>query len=343
MDWSTILTIGLPVFGAVLIIIMDEVHYLKSYEAKRTHAIFGGAGWDGLAPKASRLLGLTGTPLPNRPEECYAVARTFDHSSIDNLSERKFRDRYNPRFTAPNGYVVENVARLPELQNRLRSHFMVRRMKREVLTQLPATQYEITYVEPTVGVKQVLRAEHMLGIDPTDFANLDADTQGHIATLRREMGEEKVPLIVEHVTRLLDGGVDKLVVFAWHRTVIAALSEKLARYGHVVVQGGTTSYQKHKKKLAFMESPNCRIFLGNIQACGTGTDGLQEVCSMATFAEASWVPGENDQAVDRLARMGQRQSVLAQFLVAPDSMDEKVLTSAIRKATNTHAALDKRT
>lgn len=323
-------------------IIFDEIHYLKTYEAQRTRALFGTGNWEGIAQNADTLLGLTGTPLPNRPRECYAVARNFNWESIDLLSEDKFRAKYNPSRKMPSGYVLEQVGRLPELQNRLRCNFMVRRMKRDVMHQLPEVQYELTFIEPNAGVKAALREESMLDIDPMDLKSEDMDTQGALATVRREMGEAKVPLVVEHVSRLLNGGVDKLVVFTWHRTVLAMLNEELAPFGVVSVPGGSTATQKHERKRQFIQDPNTRIFMGNILACGTGTDGLQEVCSMAVFAEASWVPGDNDQAVDRLWRIGQQRNVLAQFLVAPGGLDAKVLGSALEKTEDIHNTLDRR-
>jgi len=324
------------------LVIFDELHYLKSYEAQRTRALFGAQNWEGVAENAQVMLGLTGTPLPNRPRECYAAARAFDFDCIDRLSEDAFKARYNPSMRMPSGFVLEKVGRLPELQNRLRCNIMVRRMKRDVMHQLPEVQYELTYVEPNAGVKKALRAENMLGIDPLHFDGSDAEIQGQIATVRREMGEAKVPLVVEHLTRLLNGGLDKVVVFTWHRSVLASLAEQMQSYGVVSVPGGSTAVQKHQRKQQFIDDPNTRIFLGNILACGTGTDGLQDVCSMAVFAEGSWVPGDNDQAVDRLWRIGQTRSVLAQFLVAPGGMDERVLGSAIEKTENIHHTLDRR-
>ena len=191
-------------------------------------------------------------------------------------------------------------------------------------------------------VRKALKAESLIDIDPTNFDKTDMETQGHISTVRKEMGIAKVPLVVEHVARLLNGGMDKLVLFTWHREVLAKLHDELAGYGAVSVPGGVTTVQKHSRKKAFMEKPNIRVFIGNILACGTGTDGLQEVCSHAVFSEFSWVPGDNDQAVDRLWRMGQAGNVMAEFLIAPDSMDEKVLMSSVTKAQTTHETLDRK-
>lgn len=322
------------------LVICDEIHFLRSPEARRTQHIFGAQHIDGIAENAGAKLGLTGTPLPSRPRECYTVARNFCFDAIDRLSLDKFKAFYNESVPMPGGKVVEFTGRLPELQQRLRANFMVRRHKDDVLPQLPKTRYEIAYVEPNKGVRTALRAEKMLGIDPTDFQRWDADVQGQVATIRREMGEAKVPLVAEHVHRIMQE-LDKLVVYCWHKSVLWALAETLAEYQPVALPGGTTNKQKHERKEAFMRDPEVRLFLGNIAAIGTGTDGIQEVASMCVFAEPSWTPGENEQAVDRLRRIGQTGYVHAQFLVAPAGFDERVLKANLEKADHTHRTLDR--
>jgi len=317
----------------------DEIHFLRSPEARRTQHIFGAKHIEGVAESAERKLGLTGTPLPSRPRECYTVTRNFCFDAIDRLSLDKFKSFYNETLSLPGEKQIELVGRLPELQQRLRANFMVRRHKDDVLPQLPKTRYEIAYVEPNKGVREALRAEKMLGIDPGDFKSWDAQVQGQVATIRREMGEAKVPLVVEHVHRLMSE-LDKLVIYCWHKSVLAALAEELAEYSPVQVPGGTTNKQKHERKEAFMYDPSVRLFLGNIAAVGTGTDGIQEVAYFAVFAEPSWTPGENEQAVDRLRRMGQQGHVVAQFLVAPQGFDERVLKANLEKADHTHRTLD---
>src|SRR5262249_40062803 len=65
------------------LLIIDEGHYLKTPEAARTRALFGGGGVEALAAHAEQVVVLTGTPLPNRPRECYTLARALCWESID--------------------------------------------------------------------------------------------------------------------------------------------------------------------------------------------------------------------------------------------------------------------
>jgi SNF2 family DNA or RNA helicase len=82
---------------------------------------------------------------------------------------------------------------------------------------------------------------------------------------------------------------------------------------------------KHHAIEAF-KSAGVRVFLGQIQAAGTGINGLQEVCSSVVFAELDWTPGVMVQAMDRLHRIGQKAgSVNAYLLHAPGTMESAVL------------------
>ena len=330
-----------PVLEAVLRrqwkhLILDEAHYLKTISSRRTKAVFGS-----LAQKCERVTALTGTPLPNRPRECYTLTRSLCWEAIDWMSYEKFKFRFNP-----SDMWREEVGRLPELHARLRCNYLVRRLKSAVLSQLPEKTYELVEVEENGGISKVLRAEKELvgdmGVVEEWLANLKADPKamGHIATLRREMGVAKVPRVVEHVTLLLEGGLDKLVLFTYHKEVIQLIVQELKAYCPVVIQGSTSMKQRHHGVGLFVSDPKRRVLVGQLQAAGTGIDGMQDAASVAVFAEPSWVAADNEQAVDRLHRHGQKSGVLAQFLVAPGSLDEKILGAAIRKEVNVKTVLD---
>lgn len=276
------------------------------------------------------------------------MARSLCWDAIDWASEDTFKERYNPsavrevvdKYGRVKRFIDERTGRHFELQNRLRANFMVRHLKADVLTQLPEVMHDVVQMEETGPVKQALKAESMLDIDPETFASADMSVMGHISQVRHQMGVALAPQAADYVAGLLDGGEDKIVVFAHHLTVLDILQEKLGRHGVVRIDGGSSTKQRAEAIKDFREEPAIKVLIGNLQSMGTGTDGLQDVCSHSVFAEASWVHGENQQGIDRLHRMGQTTGVLAEFLVAPGSISEKVLANSLRKGQSVHKALD---
>lgn len=335
--------------GTYDLLILDEAHYAKSADRRRTRAIFGGGrglAADPIASRAAKIIALTGTPLPNRPREAYTLARNLCWEAIDFFSEDTFNERFNPRQTGRTRdgrvWVDERVGRTAELQNRLRANFMVRHLKRDVMPQLKLPVFDLIRVEETRAVKAALQAESLLGIDPEDLSGADADVLGHIAAARRQMGVAMAPQVASYLTMLLEGEENKLVVFAWHVEVLDILCQALHAYQTVRVDGSDSAKAKDRKVREFIDRPDVRVIFGNVLSLGTGTDGLQTVCSHALLAEADWVHGNNVQCFDRLDRGGQREQVQGEIFVAPGSLAERVLASALRKAQVTFKALDRR-
>ena len=273
------------------------------------------------------------------------MARGLCWDSIDFLSEEKFRERFNPsqQGETPDGkiYIDERSGRHFELQARLRANFMVRRLKRDVLPQLKLPVLDIVHVEETGPVKAALQAEKLLDIDPENLEGLDMSVQGQIATVRRMMGLAIAPLAADYVDMILEGGEEKVVVFAWHIEVLDILMKKLAKYQPLRIDGSTPA-QRKPAIVAEFARPGRRLLIGNLLSLGTGTDGLQDACQRGVAAECDWTPGNNIQCIDRLDRMGQTGQVLFDFLCARGSYSEHVLGTSLRKGRVVHSALDQR-
>lgn len=343
------------------LLILDEAHYLKTIDTHRTRAVFGRhdnepMAFEALAHRSERILALTGTPLPNRPREAYTLARGLCFDAIDWMSEDRFRERFNPSrrtertdaFGRTRVFVDERSGRHGELQARLRSNFMVRREKHGPdgvgyqlrIAHVPSL--DIVRMEEDTAIRQALAAERLLDLDPEDLEGADATFGGEIATVRRMMGIAVAPQAADYVAMCLEGGEDKIVVFAHHREVLSILQERLAKFGVCRIDGSTSVPQRQERVHEFVTNPAKRVMLGNTQAMGTGTDGLQEVAWHVVLAEPDWVNGNNQQAIDRLDRGGQTAQVQGDLLVAPGSFCEKVLASALRKGQTVHKALDRR-
>lgn len=328
------------------LLVLDEGHYLKTVDALRTRTVFGGGEdpvSDPLASRAGAILDLSGTPLPNRPREAYTAARGLCFEAIDFMSEDRFAYRFNPSSQGETEsgsiYVREESGRQGELQSRLRGNFMVRRLKRDVLPQLKMPTIEVVHVEETGEVRKALEAERLLDLDPNRLEGVSSEIIGQISTVRRMMGMAVAPLAAQYVETLLDSGEERVFLAAYHTGVIAYLAKALARFHPGIIDGSTPPQRRPQIVEAFERG---RLLIGQILAIGTGTDGLQQACSRGVCAEPDWVPGVNEQLVNRLDRMGQKDKVLFSFLCPQGSFSERVLGTSLYKADDIDKVLDRK-
>jgi SWI/SNF-related matrix-associated actin-dependent regulator 1 of chromatin subfamily A len=346
--------------------IFDECHYVKNSKAQRTQAIFG--KWDPqtkawkVAPiRASRRLFLTGTPILNRPKELWTIVHALDRPGLG-ANWRTFHVRYCAGHQTRHGWDIDGASNLPELNSKLRAAFMVRRLKAEVLTELPAKRRQVIVLEPSKKARALIERQNALAErvtkakeaiaasraseDPQAFDAAVAvleDASGaafeEMSLLRHEIALAKLPQVIEHVRDALDGSEDKIIVFAHHRDVVEALTKEFSDVGAVRLMGGDTQADKQAAVDRFQADPNCRVFVGSIKAAGVGI--TLTAATHVVFAEQDWTPGWNQQAEDRAHRIGQRGSVLIQYVVLDGSLDAHIAQVNVDKAAIADKALDK--
>ena len=358
-------------------VILDEAHAIKDPHGNtRTKAITGwnephltndGAFeyiWHRRIPEVTgRSTLATGTLLPNQPIECYNAIRLLDWEAINRTSLDSFREYYyglgggmirGPVFDTKLQAIVtklhwsDEVRNVPQnladLQYRLRKHLMVRRLTKDVMPQLPPIQWHPFPLALTAEIRRALKhpgwkqAEKLYEFDPHAF-DRGIPIDGEISTARRLLGEAKAPAVVEYIKDLLAQGTRKIVVSAWHHSVLDYLREKLTPHGLVYMDGTTSAKRKQAVVDAFQENDKIAIILGQMQPLGQGwtLTAAQDV----VLAEFDWVPGNNEQMLLRISRMGQEGSyTLGHIPVVPDSMDERLLGTAIAKDQTIYQALD---
>ena len=290
-------------------LILDEAHALKTPTSLRCQAIFGNG--TGLARRAKYKWCLTGTPVLNRPRELYPILKCLHSGGIAPYNTwDKFAQRFCGAFFDGYSINTKGASHLEDLRNRL-DGFMLRREKKDVLKELPPRIISHPPIDiSTSELSPILELEEEIGnreayLSPTheDFAQL-----GDMARLLKVTGVAKVPAVSRFIEDILETE-GKIVVFARHRDVIAALSLTLKKFNPVEYVGGMSDDQKKNVVSRFVRDEECRVFIGQIQAAGTGINGLQTVCHNVCFAELSWVPGEMAQAIDRCHRIGLPGSV----------------------------------
>jgi SNF2 family DNA or RNA helicase len=121
----------------------------------------------------------------------------------------------------------------------------------------------------------------------------------------------------------LENGLDKIVLFAWHRDVIEGLRQGLQAFSPVVITGETSPEDREKAEKRFKEDKTCRAIIGNIKAMGVAVD-LSSACEVA-FVEASASPGDNDQAAKRVWGLRQTRPCFARFFGLAGSIDDRLM------------------
>ena len=342
-------------------VILDEAHAIKDPKKNNRTSILTDPN---LIPSvAGRITMLTGTPMPNGPIEIYNAMRLLDWDSIDRVSLQGFQNSY---YDFGEGWItrrkwddiagkfvfkkewsdkVRNVpVNLPDLQERLRKNIMVRRLKPQVLKQLPPIQWHMFPLALTPDMRRVMKhpgwkmCEHLYEQNEDTF-DTGVPIDGEISTARRLLGEAKAPGVLEFILELHASGADKIVVGAWHHTVLDFLREKLEKYGLVYMDGNTSAKKKQLIVDKFQEDDDIVFILGQTIVIGEGwtLTRAQDVVN----AEPDWVPGKNDQLVERINRLGQLGTyTIGHLPVVPGTMDERILGRAIGKAKHIHKALD---
>ena len=309
------------------VVIMDEAHFLKSTDSTRSAAVLGTER--GLVRRGKYKWALTGTPVLNRPVELYPLLRVLNGKALGKYeSYERFTQRYCGAYWDGYAVNVKGASHLDELAGVLRG-FMLRRTKAEVLPELPA---KIVSRPPLELTERELAAIYAVEEGITDREaylspiHEQYSQLGDLARLLRATGLAKVRALSQFVDDILRT-TDKAVVFARHLDVIEQLYQLVRGPGHsVVYKGGMSDADKAAAVRRFMTDPECRVFIGQIQAAGTGINGLQSVCSNVVFAELTWVPGEMAQAVDRCHRIGQTADcVNVYFPHVPGTLESAML------------------
>ena len=314
-------------------LILDESHYLKSTDTKRTLAVLGKGG---LVHRAVRTWALSGTPAPNYPNELWPVLYTF---GATRLMYEQFVERYCVTRHTPYGTKICGGRNISELRARI-APWILRRRKAEVMTDLPPILFSGMVVEAGPVPEGYIPAgdlESMAELEPKVAARLDPDAlptagavNSEVRSWHRWVGLQKVEPVAELISaELAAGGYRKIVLFAVHRGVIAELKKRLAPFGAVSLHGGMTPEKRDASIRRFMSRDDCRVFIGQTTAAGTAIS--LTAAYQVVFVECDWVPATNQQAAMRVHRIGQTMPVTVRVIGLAGSLDERIQETLRRK------------
>lgn len=304
-------------------IILDESQNIKNVASQSTKAV--------TLLKAEHRLALSGTPIENNLVELYSLFRFLNPSMFGSLQD------FNNRFTTP---IQRNDDQ--EAATTLRRKvfpFILRRLKRDVLTELPARTDQTLTVEMSdehkhfyeqrrrfyeAMVDNTLKSE---GVNAAQFIMFQALTElRRAASIPESLTDGRVrsakfdPLCDSLLEAVGNG--HKVVVFFNFIAGIEIVGDMLTEQGidYAMMTGSTTDRRTVVER--FQNDPQCMVLLMTLKTGGVGLN-LTAADTVYIF-EPWWNKAAEEQAINRLHRIGQKAKVLSYSIVVHDTIEDKI-------------------
>ncbi|MEC5291549.1 MULTISPECIES: DEAD/DEAH box helicase [unclassified Aurantimonas] len=320
------------------LLVSDEDHYAKSFDAKRTQSLYGIPDGDALMDSqalyatAGAVWPLTGTPIPHSPADMFPRMRALCPERLEAAEGKGWPDvmRYDDflhRYCVVRMKKISNFNRIPvivsgrnedELAARLKGFFLLRTQK-DVGIRPPA--YDILPLIVSDRMKKQVEGDlDRTAVLAAAETGATKDLEMHLGPLRRLTGEIKARAVVDAVKEEFDCGLDKIVLMYWHKDVGTILEDGLAKFGAVKVDGATTPANRDAAVASFHRPDGARVFLGQIVAAGEAID--LSAAAVLWFAETSFVPAHMAQASLRITNIGQKRQAVVKVVALAGSIDE---------------------
>jgi SNF2 family DNA or RNA helicase len=315
-----------------VVMVFDEAHNLKNGNAQRTVRARGLSG--AVRAKGGRVWLLTATPLMNHPVELWSVFQAALIAQEVFGDFKTFLRLFNAKAASEFGGYLFGTPETEEIAERMQ-RVMLRRMKKDVLQELPAKDWRTVTVE--VDQKALKACDAYVakfgGVDKiaeTLDKTLDFKTMSMVASA---LAAAKIPAMLDLVESY-EEQEEPLVVFSAHRAPIDVLAK---RPGWGVITGDTTNEERGRLVEQFqagdLKGMGCTIRAGGVAVT------LTRSCNMV-FVDREWTPALNVQAEDRISRIGQDRPVLITILVADHPLDERVTELTTAKQMLINASVD---
>ena len=359
------------------LVVIDESHYVKNARSRRAKSIIGykptrnelAAGMQASSGiPARRKLMLTGTPFENKPAELYPLLRYLLEDQC--MSKSAFEKKYCGAGFSGFGWQANGASNLEGLNRWLRETVMIRRLKRDVLKELPPKTRMIVELESD-SVKSVVtneqkvcakyeadlaKAQVEFELIKTLESDMEYDTRrkdlnkqfyipfNEISKVRHETALSKVKLAADAIQSDMDEiGSGKILVFAHHSDVLNGLAKHFPN--SVTITGETSLADRDARVQRFQNDVNCGPFFGSIRATGEGL--TLTAASLVIFVEEDWVPGKISQCEDRCVFAGQKVLTvngwkliedvqIGDFVIGSDCKPHRVLDKWSKRASGSH-------
>ena len=326
-------------------IIADEAQYLKNSNTKNAKAI--------KQIKAETRYALTGTPIENSLAELWSI---FDFIMPGYLfTYRKFKNIYETPI------VKENDEKAMQKLKMLIEPFVLRRNKKEVLTELPektvtVMNNEMNEEQRNLYLNYLARAKQELAeqIKLNGFENTHMQILAALTRLRQicchpslfiedyNGGSSKLDQCIEIIQDAITGG-HKILLFSGYTSMFEIIEKELKKRNIVYFKltGSTKVDDRIRLVDEFNENPEIKVFLISLKAGGTGLNLTG--ADMVIHYDPWWNISTENQATDRAYRIGQKNNVQVYKLITKNSIEEKIYELQEKKAKLADNMLDTKT
>ncbi|CAD8096584.1 unnamed protein product [Paramecium sonneborni] len=315
------------------ICIADECHYLKSSQTIRSQACVP------ILRQCKQTILLTGTPALAKPKDLFNLLNIIRPDIFSNFKEFGYRycDPKLSRFTK--GIDFDGASNLRELHFLLTNYIMIRRLKKDVLSQLPEKRrVKVRIPGDSSQVKQIWALLHQLGnMDIQQLINKDSifqeqqkDQNDQLVTVNTILqkcyiltGQAKIKAIKDYINTLFENNI-KFLFFAHHKDVLDAVQEYCIQneIQFIRIDGNVGIEQRHQNVQTFQNDDEIRIAILSITSANYGI--TLTAASTIVFGEMHWTPAIMMQAEDRAHRIGQAQCVDCHYLIGDGTLDDHI-------------------
>ncbi|XP_042437729.1 SWI/SNF-related matrix-associated actin-dependent regulator of chromatin subfamily A-like protein 1 isoform X4 [Zingiber officinale] len=240
------------------IVVADESHFMKNAQAKRTNACIP------ILKKAQYAILLSGTPALSRPIELFKQLEALHPNVYKNVHE------YGNRYCKGGFFgVYQGASNHEELHSLLKATVMIRRLKRDVLSQLPVKRRQQVFLDLNESdMKQIRILFRELEVvkmniqacnSPEKIESLKFMQKNLINKIFNDSAEAKVPAVLDYLGTVIEAGC-KFLIFAHHQHMIDAIHQFLLKkkVGCIRIDGGTPPTSRQAFVADFQEKDSIK-------------------------------------------------------------------------------------
>lgn len=345
------------------LLIVDEGQACKNRKALRSLCV------KALALKCKKRIILTGTPILNRPEELWMLLNITRPDLYP--SHLLYCLRYcDPKRNRYGGWDFRGASNLDELNGDLVGKVLIRRLKKDVIKDLPDKIRQVIplelearafmeYQKAEAGIASWLSKTNRFlerksaALRTAKFTNekkkiqrsiraLRAEKLAKLVYLKRLAAELKIPAVIAWIETFLESTDDKLIVYGIHHSILRPLYRRFKKVA-VLVDGGVTDAKRYECYDKFNKDKDCRLLFGNYEAAGVGWSCKSATCVLGI--EFPWTPATLRQAEDRIhgvERGLKGRKAMYWYLAALGTLEENLIKMLDRKQIILDRAIDGR-